>query len=169
MRVQRNYDNTPEQEDYQLLPDGQYMFEISEVQDKTPNGEDKVSSNGDPMPNICLRCIEEGEYENSKVWDNILIPDEDSPAYKIIGRTKRFLHAIGEPYQGNFDVDTDDWINKTVEAKIGRGKGDYSNKNIVLRYILSEKQQDTPNDSRNTAGTAEHEEQYKKEQSDLPW
>ena len=151
MRVSRNYDEYQEQEDFQLLPDGTYMFEIYEVSDG-------YSSNNDPMPNITLRCIEEGEYEGNKVWDNILIPSPDSPAHKIIGRTKRFLHAIGEPYQGDFDVDTDNWLNKTVEAKIGQEEYNGRKKNVVSRYLLSDQQQNIPNDSKNTTRTPKHEE-----------
>jgi len=92
MKLERNYDEYYEQEDFKLLSDGNYMFEIAEVKDG-------YSGNNDPMPNIALRCIEEGEHEGIYVWDNILIPEANSPAYKIIGRSKRFLHAIDEPYK----------------------------------------------------------------------
>jgi len=135
MRIERNYDGVPEQEDIALMPNGDYMFEITEVSDG-------YSNSGDPMPNICLRCIEDGECEGKKVWDNILIPEPDSAAHKIIGRTKRFLHAIREPYQGDFDVDTENWLNKTVEVKIGTDEYKGRKKNIALRYLISDKQQE---------------------------
>jgi hypothetical protein len=140
MKIVRNYDDFDEQEGYKLLPDGTYMFEISEK-------EDSESKNGDPMIKIVLRCIEEGDYEGSLVWDNILIPDVDSPSSKIIGRTKRFLHAIGEPFQGDFDVDTDNWINKIVEAKISIGEFDGKKKNNVDRYNLLDNDVNTSNNS----------------------
>jgi len=134
MKIERNYDDILEQEDVELMPNGNHMFEIAEVADG-------FSANKDPMPNICLRCIEDGESEGKKVWDNILIPEPDSMAHKIIGRTKRFLHAIGEPYQGDFDVDTSDWLNKTVEVKVGTEEYKGRKKNVVSRYLISENQQ----------------------------
>ena len=156
MKIERNYDDIPEQEDVPLMPNGDYMFEISEVADGYSNG-------GDPMPNICLRCIEDGEYEGRKVWDNIVIPEPDSAACKIIGRTKRFLHAIGEPYQGDFDVDTEDWLNKTVEVRVGTDEYKGKKKNIVSRYLISEKQQD------NSPKPVMQKRAAKVEQDDLPF
>lgn len=158
MKVSRNYDEYVEQEDFKLIPDGDYMFEIAEIKDG-------YSGNNDPMPNITLRCIEEEEYEGIYVWDNILIPEPNSPSHKIIGRSKRFLHAIGEPYQGDFDVDTENWLNKTVEVKIGTEEYKGKKKNIVLRYLLSEKQQ-TKHDKENTYPSKSNTEL---EEKDLPW
>lgn len=131
----RNYDGIPEQTDFPVLPDGNYMFEIIEVEDSY------TKENHDFMAKIVLRCIEEGDYEGNKVFDNIIIPERTSPAHKIIGRTKRFLHAIDEPYQGDFEYDTDNWIGKTVEAKISIGSWNNKPKNDVDRYLLNEDQQ----------------------------
>jgi len=156
MKIERNYDSIPEQEDMPLMPDGNYMFEISEVSDG-------YSNNGDPMPNICLRCIEDGEYEGRKVWDNIVIPEPDSAAHKIIGRTKRFLHAIGEPYQGDFQTDTENWQNKTVEVRVGTDEYKGRKKNIVSRYLISEKQQNNSPKQESRKSTT------KVEQDDLPF
>lgn len=157
MKIERNYDDVPEQEDVTLMPNGDYMFEISEVSDG-------YSANNDPMPNINLRCIEDGDNEGKRVWDNILIPEPDSLAHKIIGRTKRFLHAINEPYQGDFDVDTDNWQNKTVEVRIGTEEYKGRKKNVVLRYLISENQQNTNNKTNNS-----FKNKSKKEQDDLPF
>lgn len=130
MRMQRNYDEYTEQEGFNILPDGIYMFEIAEKQDT-------MSKGGDVMIKITLRCIEE-EHNGALVWDQILLPLPDSPAHRVIGRSKRFLHAIGEPFQGNFDVDTDNWEGKIVEAKISKGEYNGKSKNIVDRYNIRE-------------------------------
>lgn len=132
MKITRNYDGIPEQTDYPTMPDGEYMFEIQEKKDT-------YSEAGDVMIKIILRCMEEGEHEGIKVRDNIMIPEPESPIHKIIGRTKRFLHAIGEPYQGtSFEVDTDNWVNKTVMAKIKLVEYRGNPKNEVDRYLLLE-------------------------------
>jgi hypothetical protein len=75
-----------------LPPEDIYNVEIVLVKDKT-------SSAGDPMVSIKLNIIT-GEYMDSWVWDNILLPHLDSQAVKILGRTKHFLHCINEPYDG---------------------------------------------------------------------
>jgi hypothetical protein len=110
MRMQRNYDDYDENTGGGAIPSGTYMFEIVEH-------EDTVSKAGDVMINITLRCIEE-QYNGKFVWDRILLPLPNSEAHKIIGKSKRFLHCIGEPYQGNFEVNTDNWDGKILEAKI---------------------------------------------------
>jgi len=137
MRGRRNYEGIPEQTDYPVLPDGNYMFEIKEIEDS------ETRENHDYMAKIVLVCIEEGDYEGGRIFDNIIIPDKNSPAHKIIGRTKRFLHAIGEPYEGDFEFDTDNWINKTVEAKISIGEWNGRPKNNVDRYLLPETNSET--------------------------
>jgi len=164
MQVSRNYDDHEEQEGFRCLPDGNYMFEILEK-------EDTYSKDDDVMIKITLRCIEEGEYEGIYVWDNILLPEPDSRAHKIIGRSKRFLHAIGEPYQGNFDTDTDDWVGKTVEAKIilseytqGPKKG--KPKNDVNGYLLSEPQQ---SEKKNNTDKIDPSRAKEEEEEDLPF
>lgn len=130
MRIERNYDDHEESGGFTLLPDGNYMFEIAEK-------EDTYSKAGDVMINITLHCVEP-EHSAAKVWDRILIPLPESSAHKVIGRTKRFLHAINEPFQGNFKIDTDHWIMKTVEAKISSEVYGNKPKNVVVGYLLQE-------------------------------
>lgn len=137
MRIERNYDNFDENEGvgYTILPNGTYMFEVSQT-------EDKLSSNKDEMVKVTFNCIEENYY-GTPVWDNILFPRPGSKAEKIIGRTKRFLHCLGEPYQGDFEVDTDNWQGKTIEIQVKTSEyedknGNKKPKNDVMKYILNE-------------------------------
>lgn len=135
MKIERNYDNYEENEGgYRILPDGTYMFEIQQT-------EDKISSNNDNMVKITFECIDD-DYYGTLVWDNILFPKPGSKSEKIIGRTKHFLHCIGEPFQGDFQVDTDNWQNKTVEIQVCEGEyedknGKKKQKNDVVKYILN--------------------------------
>ena len=154
MKIQRNYDDFEEQEGFSILPDGTYMFEIAEK-------EDTYSSKGDVMINITLRCIEE-DRSGALVWDRILIPLPESPSHKVIGRTKRFLHSIGEPYQGNFDVDTDNWVGKTIEAKISKGEWNGRPKNVIDKYNLQAGNKDV-----NTSNS--QPKSNKQEEPDLPF
>lgn len=160
MRIERNYDDHEENEGGGLiLPAGKYMFEISETKDK-------MSSNNDEMVNVTFSCIEENYY-GSLVWDNILFPRPGSKAEKIIGRTKRFLHCLGEPYQGDFLINTDNWQRKTIEIQVSVGEYEDSNgnkkpKNNVVKYILNE-------EILNNQDNTQNKVQNNKPKSNLPW
>lgn len=95
---------------FQLVPEGIYEVEILEVADK-------VTQNGDPMASVKMG-ITEGQFKGQWLFDNIVIPKPESPAFKIMGRTMHFLHCIGEPYQGRFSTDTDKWGYKKLKVKV---------------------------------------------------
>lgn len=135
MRTQRNYDGYEENEGgYRILPKGKYMFEVQQT-------EDKMSKNNDEMVKVTFSCIDD-DYYGVPVWDNILFPRPGSKSEKIIGRSKHFLHCLGEPYQGDFLIDTDNWQNKTIEIEVSESEYEDSNgnkkpKNDVVKYILN--------------------------------
>jgi len=107
-----NMSGIQEQGEYPLVPEAEYLFEIVEVVDG-------YSKNNDPMIAIKL-VIKDGVYAGNWVWDNILIPSLDSSAVKILGRTKHFLHCIGEDYDGEeVTYDSDNWKYKEVYAEVG--------------------------------------------------
>jgi len=133
MKGQTNFNDVDEQEEFgprKLLPDGKYLFQITEIQDKE-------TKNGDPMISVKLQCIDE-RYEDIWVWDNIVIPTPNSPGWGIAGRTKHFLHCINEPFQGNFSWDSDNWKYKKVKANVESETYNDKLKNVIKGYILKE-------------------------------
>ena len=117
------------------FPDNEYEVEVAEKQDKQ-------SKNGDPMISIKL-VIKKGEHAGKWVWDNIIISDNpESPGFKILGRSKHFLHCIGEPYEGeNLEWDSDRWLGKRCSVITATEEpNDYhkNKKNIVQEYFLLE-------------------------------
>lgn len=135
MRGNINTTGVSESSGFQICPKGEHVFEIIEV------GEAQTK-NFDPMAKLVL-VVKEGEHANKKVWDNIIIPHENSPAIKILGRTKHFLHCIGEPYEGALDYDTARWLYKTVKANVDHeiqkvGKNAGKPKAFISNYILDE-------------------------------
>jgi len=146
MKGVSNLSGVKEQGKFTLPPEGIYEIEIAEKKDGQ-------SSNGDPMISIKL-VICAGEYQDEAwVWDNILIPSLDSPAAKILGRTKHFLHCIGEPYEEEETLwDSDKWVWKRCKVRlVHEAPNAYHKfpKAIVAEYILNEEvvqpeQEDSP-------------------------
>lgn len=111
MRKQTNMTNVKESGDFILVEEGEHLARIDEVQES-------ITANGDDMLTIKLTMIA-GISVDGWVWDNIVVSDNpNSPGYKILGRTKHFLHCIGEPYEGQIVVDTDNWKGKEVKIKV---------------------------------------------------
>jgi len=128
-----NLDGVDEQGEYKLPPQGKYNVEILEVADKT-------SKSGDPMLSVKF-AVAEGEYSGCWVWDNIIISDDpESPGHKILGRSKHFLHCIGEPYEGDpVEWNCDNWIGKICKIKIDHEPPNEYHQNIraiITEYIL---------------------------------
>ena len=96
---------------FDLVPEDWYNVSIIEVKDG-------MSKNNDPMPNVKMSILD-GKYKEQWLWDNILIPSLDSPSVKILGRSKHFLHVIGEPYEDKVvEYDTDNWVYKKLRVKV---------------------------------------------------
>ena len=144
MRGQVNMNGVQEQsggfESCPLPDEGEYYVEIVAVKEK-------FSKAGDAMPSIKLK-ITSGLFQDSWLWDNILIPDSNGPAAKILGRTKHFLHCIGELYESeNVEWDTENWIEKTCKIRLQHEPPNEYHKNaraVVAEYILEETIEDSP-------------------------
>lgn len=116
-----------------LCEKGEHNLQIVRIKDKT-------TENGDPMVSIGMTVIN-GPSEGAWVWDNIVIPLPGSKASAILGRTKHFLHCIGEPYEGQIEYDSDRWMTKKLVAKIDHEAPNKYHKDIkafVSAYTLEE-------------------------------
>jgi len=126
-------------QEFELLPKGSYLFEISDVVCKT-------SKNKDPMIQITL-TVAKGEYKNRKVWDNIILSENPkSPGWKIRWRAKMFLKAINEEHHGDsFVWDSDEWtwkkcVGEVVHQEQTEGKYAGKMKAVINRYSPIETQ-----------------------------
>lgn len=129
-----NTKGVQEQGNYKLPPKDKYDVEIVEVIAKT-------TKNKDPMIVVKLNICS-GDYQGCYLWDNITLSDNpNSPGYSILGRTKRFLHCLGEEYEGEFNWDENNWLGKIVKIRLDHEPPneyhDYK-KAIVAQYILDE-------------------------------
>jgi len=134
MKYSTNMQDVEEGGNFELLPEGSYIFSIDQV-------EDKVTKNGDPMVSITL-VVAKGDHAGRKVWDNIIFPELNSPAIRIKGRTKHFLHCINEPFEGKIEGNSDMWIGKAVSVIIFHDKYEGKTRAKVAEYILDEGSQE---------------------------
>jgi len=135
MKGQVKMTGVKEQGTFSELPAGEYIAEITDIKDG-------FTQSGDAMPAIKLQIVTPG-LTDCWLWDNIIISDNpDSSGYKILGRSKHFLHCIGQPYEGDIVAfDTDEWMYKQVRIKTGvelPNKYHKYNKPTVEQYILDE-------------------------------
>ena len=129
---------------FELVEEGIHYARIDEIQES-------ITENGDDMITVKL-VIVSGVSQDLWCWDNIVISDNpNSPGYKILGRSKHFLHCINEPYEGKIEVDTDEWIGKKIQIEVYQDefinkKGRKSKKAKVKNYLISEElqEEDTP-------------------------
>jgi hypothetical protein len=124
-------DNETEDRDYKLIPEGEYMVQIVDY-------EVKETRAGDPMIRVKLEIVENAFYEGKFLFDNIVFPRPGSKAMGIEGRSRHFLHCIGEPHEKNDEWDTDNWVPRRCNVEVKHNE--YQDKMYanVDRYILNE-------------------------------
>lgn len=95
-----DHDTTGVQEsgEFKPMPEGTYTFRIGEKSTQQ-------TRNGDPCVKVEL-IVHEGEYKGRKVFHFVsFLPKKNDGA----GICKRWLHAIGEPYEGKITVNPQNW------------------------------------------------------------
>lgn len=94
---------------FQLIPKGTYDLKVVEA----TLGESKA---GLPQATVNFVVVN-SEYADRpiKFYRVTFIPDDQKGAWIA----KAFLKALGQPYKGKVDVDTDVWIGKIVTADVG--------------------------------------------------
>ncbi len=144
MKGNVNMDGVQEGGNIVLVKEGIHYADITEIQEGiTPNGDDKAT--------IKL-TIKSGESQDSWIWDTIVISNNPkSPGYKILGRTKHFLHCLGLAYEGDISYDTDHWLYKEVKIRVYHDKfidkkdGKEKTRAKVAEYLLDEQEQSEDN------------------------
>lgn len=95
----RGIDMTPK---YELLPEGWLPFKIVEA-------EPRISKKGDRQVLAKCKCIDPRYPNAGEVWHYVtFLPKENKGA----GIPLHFLKTIGQPYEGQFDVNAKAWLGK---------------------------------------------------------
>lgn len=125
---------------FPVAPEGIYTLLIKEVYDTAKDGKQKKTKNGDPM--VSMRCeIQNVEHLGISLWHNVTFMSKDKPG---AGMLIKFLKCIGEPSEDEFEVDTDNWVGKSFEAKVRIGKDLQGSARNEIAYVMEPQAEETP-------------------------
>lgn len=119
------------------VPEGIYQLVIREVAD-TKNGEPWKTKNGDDYVRVTCEIDDQGNYFGRKIWYGLTFMDDISRPGA--GMSVHFLKAIGEPWDGPVDIDTDRWIGRVFKAKLKIVKDQNGEPKNEVGYVLSEEE-----------------------------
>jgi len=130
MRREENLDKYEENVGFIVLPKGNYYVEIYKVADQ------KSRATGNDMVLVTYSVLNE-EYKNTKLFEYLTFSE------KAMGRVKHFLHMIGEPYQGNCQIDSGNWIGKCLKIVVSvENHETYGEQNKVTAHFPFEPAQE---------------------------
>lgn len=106
--------------DFSVFPAGDYHLVITGYTEK---------SNKHGLPSYRIECtvddVEKKEAFGKKCWHGIhILPKENRGA----GIAVHFLKTIGEPWEGEYDIDADNWVGKRFHARVMISRNDYNGK-----------------------------------------
>lgn len=141
--MKRSYDSTgiSMEGNYPVAPEGIYDLLIININDMK-DGVQRKTKNGDDYISVESEIQNVGEYTGIKVWHGVTIMEDRTR--KGAGMAIHFIKTIGQPWEGKFDIDTDQWIGKTFRAKLNVTKDNKGRPKNEIAYLVSE---DEDNDS----------------------
>lgn len=123
-----------------IAPAGTYTLNVKRVFDTDKNGNPKVTKNGDPMVSVLCEVDDVGEYLGATVFHNVtfMARNPDGTAKKGSGMAVHFLKSIGEPWEGDFEYDTDRWPGRAFRAKLKVTKDMNGIPRNEIAYLIDE-------------------------------
>lgn len=134
--MKRSYDSTGVSLDTNFVPapEGVYWLRIVKTTDQK-DGMPWKTRNGDDYVSVECEIDDQGDYFGKKVWHGVTIMDPSKPG---AGMAVKFLKSIGEPWEGQFDIDTDNWIDKKFRARLDVGKNNKGQPRNEIAYLVDD-------------------------------
>ena len=128
MRVQMKMDASQEHQGFAPFPEWDYLLECLKV-------EDKQTRTGKEMAVLEL-AVRAGQYEGRKLWHNLTLIQVGDKGH---GFTVAAFHAFGLPYDGDVDLDTQDFRGKTARAHVAVEEREWDEGGGNIKVIRSNK------------------------------
>lgn len=113
--VKRTYntdENEPESSNFKIPSEKEHLFQVTDINPAvTPSGED------DNIQVVKLEVVG-GDEEGLTLLNRVKLDPNEKSFYF----TRLFLKAIGEPYKGQFEIETDNWIGRQFYATVKHTK-----------------------------------------------
>lgn len=113
--VKRTYntdENEPESSNFKIPSEKEHLFQVTDINPAvTPSGED------DNIQVVKLEVVG-GDEEGLTLLNRVKLDHNEKSFYF----TRLFLKAIGEPYKGQFEIETDNWIGRQFYATVKHTK-----------------------------------------------
>jgi hypothetical protein len=106
-----------------VVPKRWYDFAIVEFVSKAGDvyPKDGTTKNGDPNVSILCEVFNDGEYAGERVFHTVnFLPAKlpDGKPTPGAGMSIHFLKTIGEPWEGNFSVDSSKWVGRKFKGYV---------------------------------------------------
>lgn len=135
--------------DFELLPEGTYKFQITDVAEATKKQPDGTKTLVKDTLMVTCEVIEPEEH----IGENKYL--RTSVAGEFLWVTKNLLKCIGQPYEGDVVMDTDAWIGKQFFGEV-KHKDGFAN---INKFVYKEiKQPDVPYHVNNPGGITDPNE-----------
>ena len=123
---------------FKVATEGEYNIVIRDTQEKTTKVKED-GTGGYPMVSVRCEIDDTGEALGVSFFHNVtFIPKGQKGA----GMALFFLKAIGEPVEGNLEVDPQRWIGKRFKAKVNVGEYKGKRRNEIAYLIVNEESTD---------------------------
>jgi len=101
-------DTEPEQSSFVLPSEKEHLLQVTDV-----NSAQEPSGANDEIQIVHLEVVD-GEEAGRTLLNRCNLNENEKAFYFV----RMFLKAIGEPYRGKFDVETDRWIGRQFYATV---------------------------------------------------